>query len=772
MRLATFGLIPLVVALRLSGLVQSQESLDQQLLNVISTSQYTVPFSQYITLAELPAGESLELATVSTRLCGTGLVNSSGQVNRPLLQDITEFTFGNVTSYYYVDIVKAATAQVAPVSYPGAITEGSVQATALNLSAYDCIDVQMTLSAFRYASMVDFGLTNTLWGRMEAQYLRTEGWAVGQVTTTNMIVAPAAVPYLRRIPLAPTASFNFTLQIMSSDLLCCAVEDQSLVLFVMDILVSNVTNLITLRIVNTTSYDNGSSLLDEYPYAANFTLTASTSTYAPVPSLQVAVQAILSSGTGSLFSQQMLNNSVNAVASASDFMAVPGDAFSEQVADYTGNSNDSKVPLGLSVGVSIAGAAILATSATFAFYILRHKRQNKQQKAKLAAVGYSLPWLQPEAGADRGLGGHAGSSTSSSSPVHLTSVPVAGQWLNSDGGAAQPWDLDPAEITVCKRPDGSDWVLGVGSFGQVVKGLRGGVQDVALKMLIGETHYHVNSFRQEIEILKSLSFDRSIVQFYGTCPWQGKTMLVLEHMEGGDLRQALTEAPAELHWYNKGAPVALDIIKGLHFLHKHMVVHMDIKPKNVLLTADYSIAKIADVGLAHIMGSAPGSQAMGTFAYAAPEQLLHQPCDEKVDIYSFGVLLWELVTATPPMRGRLRPVKVPAECPQEIAELIDHCLSMEPQSRPSARDVFDVISKVQLAQDQQVAQDPWDANEGPPQFALQEPQPAPVLHAPSLQQPDQHSGQPASSSQRHDQILVQQASSNLAPFLRHLSDAD
>ena len=86
-------------------------------------------------------------------------------------------------------------------------------------------------------------------------------------------------------------------------------------------------------------------------------------------------------------------------------------------------------------------------------------------------------------------------------------------------------------------------------------------------------------------------------------------------------------------------------------------------------------------------------------------------------------------------------MQVPAECPQEIADLIEHCLSMEPKSRPSARAVFDVISKVQLAQEQQAAQDPWDANEGPPHLPFQEPQLSARPSIASLRQSDQHTGQ-------------------------------
>lgn len=98
-------------------------------------------------------------------------------------------------------------------------------------------------------------------------------------------------------------------------------------------------------------------------------------------------------------------------------------------------------------------------------------------------------------------------------------------------------------------------------------------------------------------------------------------------------------------------------------------------------------------------------------------------------------------------------MQVPAECPQDIADLVEHCLSMEPQSRPSARDVFNVITTVQLA-GQQAAQDPWDANEGPPHLAAGDSQPSAVSHANSLQQPghSRHQAAARSHERNHDSV--------------------
>ncbi|DBA88396.1 TPA: hypothetical protein ACH3X2_004890 [Trebouxia sp. C0005] len=278
-----------------------------------------------------------------------------------------------------------------------------------------------------------------------------------------------------------------------------------------------------------------------------------------------------------------------------------------------------------------------------------------------------------------------------------------GQLPGPSSGPVQAWVINPEQIKICEHPRGGPWQLGSGSFGVVYKAKKG-MQDVAVKTIhsrLVSPHVPVSeaadNIDRELQMWKVLSFDKNLVQFYGSCEQDGKVLLVLEYMEGGDLRHALKglgSKAAQLRWHNKGAHIALDVIKGLHFLHTHGVLHRDIKSGNVLLSGDYSQAKICDVGLAHIMGSTSntGHSVQATFAYAAPEMLFNHKCNEKADIFSYGIVLWEIITQETPQRGTLRDIQVPEECPQAIADLVDRCLNESPAARPTAQQIFDIIS--------------------------------------------------------------------------------
>ncbi|BDA40607.1 probable serine/threonine-protein kinase CTR1 at N-terminal half [Coccomyxa sp. Obi] len=322
--------------------------------------------------------------------------------------------------------------------------------------------------------------------------------------------------------------------------------------------------------------------------------------------------------------------------------------------------------------------------------------------------------------------GNGGSSSGHSGPG--TSL-LAGGRTGSEGSASSdamkpPPGYTPAasiiapqDLTICKKKDGSDWLLGQGTFGAVYKAMRRHVQECAVKVLKCINDDELLSFQREVYIMQQCSFDRNIVQFYGFCV--SPPMLVLEFMEGGDMWSALRgNDREELQWYGKGRGLALDVARGLHFLHEHKacppafstsknveqaekrghwrnhnVVHADMKTKNILLSAGRMTAKIADVGLARFMAHThmdTKSLPMGTFVYAAPELLLGKRSDHKVDIYSFGIILWELVTLQTPARGNLRPVKVPEECPADVAHLIEDCLEAnQPDKRPTASVIYD-----------------------------------------------------------------------------------
>ena len=88
------------------------------------------------------------------------------------------------------------------------------------------------------------------------------------------------------------------------------------------------------------------------------------------------------------------------------------------------------------------------------------------------------------------------------------------------------WEIDPGDIQICKTDDGKDHLIGTGGFGQVYKGVRSGVQDVAVKMLSYSNELQLQQFCLEIRLLKSLSFDRNVVQFYGACLRDDHPMMV------------------------------------------------------------------------------------------------------------------------------------------------------------------------------------------------------------------------------------------------------
>ncbi|KAL3140780.1 protein kinase activity protein [Trebouxia sp. C0010 RCD-2024] len=287
------------------------------------------------------------------------------------------------------------------------------------------------------------------------------------------------------------------------------------------------------------------------------------------------------------------------------------------------------------------------------------------------------------------------------------------------------WQIDQKDILLCRRPDGRLWELGAGASAKVYRALKSGVQVVAAKVFqerdpnsssssSSSSSYAASRaaarsdvFKQEIAILKSCH-DRNIVQFIGACLQPDCTLMVMEYLEGGDLYHAIAnDSIGRFSWYKRdpvngtkspgmGRRIALDVARGLHFLHSRKIVHFDLKSANILLARD-NTAKIADVGLAKIMQQQFLSTlyCVGTFAWAAPEVLLGKACcTEKVDMYSYGVVLWELCTGESPSGRQLRSVRVPEECPQDVADVIANCLDENPSSRPSARDIIDGLGAI------------------------------------------------------------------------------
>lgn len=141
--------------------------------------------------------------------------------------------------------------------------------------------------------------------------------------------------------------------------------------------------------------------------------------------------------------------------------------------------------------------------------------------------------------------------------------------------------------------------------------------------------------------------------------------------------------------------MALDVAQGLHFLHCRRVLHLDLKSANMLL--DRSLrAKIGDVGLSQVLQRTyiQSQHVAGTFAWAAPEVLLGERVGPPADVFSLGVLLHEICTGEEPKRGAMRPLAVPQDCPQGVADLIRDCTQVQAAARPTSEQVIERLRRL------------------------------------------------------------------------------
>uniref|UniRef100_A0A2N9GZT0 Protein kinase domain-containing protein n=1 Tax=Fagus sylvatica TaxID=28930 RepID=A0A2N9GZT0_FAGSY len=208
------------------------------------------------------------------------------------------------------------------------------------------------------------------------------------------------------------------------------------------------------------------------------------------------------------------------------------------------------------------------------------------------------------------------------------------------------------ELAVATGNFRSDSFLGEGGFGKVYKGrLEKIYQDVAIKQLDRNGHQGIREFAVEVLTL-SLVDHPNLVKLIGFCAEGEQRLLVYEYMPLGSLENHLHDLPPDrevLDW-NLRMKIAAGAARGLEYLHDKMetpIIYRDLKCSNILLGEGYH-PKLSDFGLAKVGPSGDkthvSTRVMGTYGYCAPDYAMTGQLTFKSDIYSFGVVLLELIT--------------------------------------------------------------------------------------------------------------------------------
>ncbi|CAI0468932.1 unnamed protein product [Linum tenue] len=260
------------------------------------------------------------------------------------------------------------------------------------------------------------------------------------------------------------------------------------------------------------------------------------------------------------------------------------------------------------------------------------------------------------------------------------------------------WEIDLKQLKF-------DNMVASGSYGDLYKGTYCS-QEVAIKVLKAE---RVNTdmqreFAQEVYIMRKVRH-KNVVQFIGACTKPPSLCIVTEFMSGGSVydylhkHKGVFKLPSLLK-------VAIDISKGMNYLHQNNIIHRDLKAANLLMDEN-EVVKVADFGVARVKTQSGVMTAeTGTYRWMAPEVIEHKPYDHKADVFSFAIVLWELLTGKLPyeyltplqaavgvVQKGLRPT-IPKHSNPKLADLLERCWQQDPALRPDFSEIIENLQQI------------------------------------------------------------------------------
>uniref|UniRef100_A0A493TFS1 dual-specificity kinase n=1 Tax=Anas platyrhynchos platyrhynchos TaxID=8840 RepID=A0A493TFS1_ANAPP len=291
-----------------------------------------------------------------------------------------------------------------------------------------------------------------------------------------------------------------------------------------------------------------------------------------------------------------------------------------------------------------------------------------------------------------------------------------------EGEAAGPWPgcgrlrpssyraLRSAVSTLARIDDFYCEKIGAGFFSEVFKVRhRQSGQIMVLKM--NKLTSNRGNMLREVQLMNRLSHP-NILRFMGVCVHQGQLHALTEYINGGNLEQLL-DSPVLLSWSTR-IQLALDIARGLRYLHSKGIFHRDLTSKNCLVRCEASgyTAVVGDFGLAEkIPTYSEGSEkeplaVVGSPYWMAPEVLRGEIYNEKADVFAYGIILCETIARVPADPDYLPRTEdfgldvtafrtmVGIDCPAAFLQLAFHCCSMQPTSRPSFLEITQCLEGV------------------------------------------------------------------------------